>query len=102
MFTFTIPKGTNLNEFLNTHSLCVECVDASNGKQVNDPNFLKNLIESITIEPITTNDEPMTPEERRRRKNVMQKMKKKIRKNLKFKPVIQEPEKDEEENWLYV
>ena len=102
MFSFTVPKGTNLNEFLNTHSLCVKCVDASNGKQVNDPNFLKNLIESITIEPITTNDEPMTPAERRRRKNLIQKMKKKIKKNLKVKPVIQEPEKVEEENWLYV
>ena len=98
MFTFIIPKGTNLNEFLNTHSLCVPV----KGDIPNNPNFLKNMIESITIEPITTNDKPMTPEERRRRKNLIQKMKKKIKKILKVKPVIQEPEKVEEENWLYV
>ena len=98
MFSFTIPKGTDLNEFLKNNSLCVPV----KGDMPNNPNFLKSMIESITIEPITTNDEPMTPAERRRRKNLLQKMKKKIRKNLQVKPVIQEPEKDEEENWLYV
>ena len=98
MFSFTIPKGTDLNEFLKNNSLCVPV----KGDIPNNPNFLKNMIESITIEPITPNDEPMTPAERRRRKNLLQKMKKKIKKNLKVKPVIQEPEKDEEENWLYV
>ena len=98
MFSFTVPKGTNLNEFINSHSLCVSI----KGDIPNNPNFLKSLIESITIGPITINDEPMTPAERRRRKNLIQKMKKKIKKNLKVKPVIQEPEKDEEENWLYV
>ena len=98
MFTFTIPKGTDLNEFLKNNSLCVPVKEDI----PNNPNFLKSMIESITIEPITTNDEPMTPEERRRRKNLIQKMKKKIKKNLNVKPVIQEPEKIDEENWLYV
>ena len=98
MFSFIVPKGTDLNEFFKNNSLCVPV----KGDMPNNPNFLKNMIESITIEPITTNDKPMTPEERRSIKNLKQKMKKKIKKNLKVKQLIQEPEKVEEENWLYV
>ena len=72
MFSFTIPKGTDLNEFLKNNSLCVPV----KGDIPDNLIFLTNMIESINIEPITTNDEPITPDDN---KSMNEKYKEKLR-----------------------